>query len=33
MVHKFILLPQAMKIRDAKAAVGKESKKLEKIPA
>ena len=33
LVHKFILLPQAMKIPDAKAAVDKEWKKLEAIPA
>ena len=32
-VHKFIPLPQAMKIPDAKAAVDKEWKKLETIPA
>ena len=32
-VHKFILLPQAMKILDAQAAVDKEWKKLETIPA
>ena len=32
-VHKFILMPQAMKIPDAKAAVDKEWKKLETIPA
>ena len=32
-VHKFIPMPQAMKILDAKAAVGKEWKKLEKILA
>ena len=32
LVHKFILLPQAMKILDAKAAVDKEWKKLETIP-
>ena len=29
LVHNFILLPQAMKIPDAKAAVDKEWKKLE----
>ena len=33
LVHKFILMPQAMKIPAAKAAVGKEWEKLEKIPA
>ena len=33
LVHKFIPLPQAMKIPDAKAAVEKEWEKLEKIPA
>ena len=33
LVHKFILVPQALKIRDAKAAVDKEWKKLETIPA
>ena len=32
-VHKFIPMPQAMKIPDAKAAVDKEWKKLETIPA
>ena len=32
-VHKFIPMPQAMKIPDAKAAVNKEWKKLETIPA
>ena len=32
-VHKFIPMPQAMKIPAAKAAVDKEWKKLEKIPA
>ena len=32
-VHKFIPLPQAMKIPDAKAAVEREWKKLETIPA
>ena len=32
-VHKFIHLPQAMKIPAAKAAVDKEWEKLEKIPA
>ena len=31
LVHKFIPMPQAMKILDAKAAVDKESKKLEAI--
>ena len=33
LVHKFIHLPQAMKIPAAKAAVDKEWDKLEKIPA
>ena len=33
LVHKFIPVPQAMKIPDAKAAVDKEWKKLETIPA
>ena len=33
LVHKFIPLPQAMKIPTAKAAVDKEWEKLEKIPA
>ena len=33
MVHKFIPMPQAMKIPDTKAAVDKEWKKLESIPA
>ena len=33
LVHKFILMPQAMKIPAAKAAVDKECEKLEKIPA
>ena len=33
LVHKFILMPQAMKIPAAKAAVDKEWDKLEKIPA
>ena len=33
LVHKFIPVPQAMKIPDAKAAVGKEQKRLETIPA
>ena len=32
-VHKFIPMPQAMKIPAAKAAVDKEWEKLEKIPA
>ena len=32
-VHKFFSIPQAMKISDAKVAVGKEWKKLETIPA
>ena len=33
LVHKFIPMPQAMKIPDAKAAVNKELKKLENIRA
>ena len=33
LVHKFIPMPQAMKILNAKAPVQKESEKLEKIPA
>ena len=33
LVHKFIPMPQAMKIPDAKAAVDKEWTKLETIPA
>ena len=33
LVHKFIPMPQALKIPDAKAAVENESEKLEKIPA
>ena len=33
LVHKFILVPQAMKIPEEKAAVDKEWEKLEKIPA
>ena len=33
MVHKFIPMPQAMKIPAAKAAVDKEREKLEKISA
>ena len=33
LVHKFIPMPQAMKIPDAKAAVDNEWKKLETIPA
>ena len=33
LVHKFIPMPQAMKIPDAKAAVDKERKKLQTIPA
>ena len=33
LVHKFIPMPQAMKIPAAKAAVDKEWEKLEKIPA
>ena len=32
-VHKFIPMPKAMQIPDAKAAVDKEWKKLEAIPA
>ena len=32
LVHKFIPMPQAMKIPDAKAAVDKEWKKPETIP-
>ena len=32
-VHNFILVPQAMKIPDARAAVDKEWKKLETLPA
>ena len=32
LVHKFILMPQAMKITAAKPAVDKEWEKLEKIP-
>ena len=32
-VHKFIPMPQAMKSPDAKAAVDKEWKKLETLPA
>ena len=32
-MRKFILMPQAMKIPDAKAAVEKEWETLEKIPA
>ena len=32
-VHKFILVPQAIKISDAKAAVDKEWEELEKILA
>ena len=32
LVHKFILMPQAVKIPAAKAAVDKEREKLEKIP-
>ena len=31
LVHKFILMPQAMKIPEAKAAVDKEWEKLEKF--
>ena len=33
LVHKFIPMPQAMKIPDAKAALDKEWKKFETIPA
>ena len=33
LVHKFIPMPQAVKILAAKAAVDKEWEKLEKIPA
>ena len=33
LVHKFIPMPQAMKIPAAKAAVDQESEKLEKVPA
>ena len=33
LVRKFVLMPQAMKILDAKAAVDKEWEKLEKLPA
>ena len=33
LVHKFLPVPLAMRIRDAKAAVDKEWKKLETIPA
>ena len=33
LVHKFIPMPQAMKIPDANAAVDKEWKKLETTPA
>ena len=33
LVHKFIPMPEAMKIPDAKGAVKKEWEKLEKIPA
>ena len=33
LVHKFIPMPQGMKIRDAKAAVDREWKKLQTIPA
>ena len=33
LVHKFIPVPQAMNIPDAKAAVDKEWEKLEKMPA
>ena len=33
LVHKFVPMPQAMKIQAAQAAVDKEWEKLEKIPA
>ena len=33
LVHKFILIPEAMKVPDSKAAVEKEWRKLQKIPA
>ena len=33
LVHKFIPVPQAVKIPDAKVAVDKEWEKLEKMPA
>ena len=33
LVHKFILMPQALKIPAAKAAVDKQWEKLQKIPA
>ena len=33
LVHKFVPMPQEMKIPDAKEAVNKEWKKLETIPA
>ena len=33
LVHKFILMPQAMKIPAAEAAVDKEWEKLQQIPA
>ena len=33
LVHKFIPMPQALKISDAKAAVEKDREKLKKIPA
>ena len=33
LVHKFIPVSQALKIPEAKAAVEKESEKLEKIPS
>ena len=33
LVHNFIPMPQAMNIPDAKAAVDKERKKLQKLPA
>ena len=33
LVHKFLPMPQAMRIPAAKAAVDKERKKLEMIPA
>ena len=32
-MHKFVVMPQAMKIPNAKAAVDKEWEKLEKLPA
>ena len=33
LMHKFIHMPQAMKIPDAKAAADKQSEKLQNIPA